>query len=375
MKAMKRILLTLTAVAAGMLALLCLVLTAVYVRPAESPAAAVAPAELTERFADNVNNTISRAMENLTYIRKIYRIPEGAAAPAPNPAGYGSSADPAEIRAVIDSAAELLDGQSILAWSEDTVLRPGSEVSYYVDESILALVWQEVHEDVVCTFCEVKLGDASQLRRKLSGDYYGAPIQKTASRLAEEDKAVVAINGDFYAFRATGIRVWQKQLHMARGWEVDSCLFTEEGDMLFAYRGELTSWGAAQRFVEENDITFSVAFGPVLVDNGVNVTPWEYPIGEIHKPYSRSVIGQLDSLHYLLMTSNFEVDYVNAITARTAGDIFLAKGCSKAYALDGGQTATLHLGGKLMCNPDFGFEREVSDILCFASAVPEGGTP
>ena len=51
----------------------------------------------------------------------------------------------------------------------------------------------------------------------------------------------------------------------------------------------------------------------------------------------------------------------------------LEHGCEMAYALDGGQTAEVILNGKLMNRPEFGYERQVSDALCFASALPEGG--
>ena len=48
-------------------------------------------------------------------------------------------------------------------------------------------------------------------------------------------------------------------------------------------------------------------------------------------------------------------------------------GCNMAYAMDGGQTAEVILGWQLMNTPEFNIERQVSDVLCFASALPEGG--
>lgn len=352
----------------------CLLLTALYVRSDETAAAPqAAGAALAERFAVSFHNAASRVLDGLTYIRKIYRIPQGAPAPAPNAACYGSSADPAAVQAVIDGAAELLDGETVTAWTKDTVLLPGTEVRWYADDSLLALAWKEEYDGAVCTFCEVKLADPSQLRRKLSGDAYGSGIQKTATELAREDNAVCAINGDFYAFRSCGIRVWQGTLYLAECEKVDTCFFTEAGDMLFVRRGELSGWADAERFVEDNRVSFSVAFGPVLVENGVNVTPDQYPLGEIGKPYSRSVIGQLGKTHYLLMTMNFEVGYTTMHYSRDAADLFIAHGCPTAYGLDGGQTGTVVFGGELVNLPDFGWERKVSDMICFASAVPEGG--
>lgn len=145
--------------------------------------------------------------------------------------------------------------------------------------------------------------------------------------------------------------------------------------MRFARRGEITSWASARNYLAENDVSFSLTFGPVLVEKGENVTPREYPLGEINELYSRSVIGQIDELHYLLAVTNVYPGTAFAQTASQMADLMVARGCHSAYALDGGQTATIHLNGKLITSPVFGSERLVSDILCFASAVPEGGTP
>ena len=48
-------------------------------------------------------------------------------------------------------------------------------------------------------------------------------------------------------------------------------------------------------------------------------------------------------------------------------------GVTTAYALDGGQTSTIVTGNKLINPVDYGGERETSDIIYFATAVPDGG--
>ena len=50
-----------------------------------------------------------------------------------------------------------------------------------------------------------------------------------------------------------------------------------------------------------------------------------------------------------------------------------ATGCDKAYTLDGGQTAVIAMNDQLMNAVLFGFQRKISDIIYFATAVPEGG--
>jgi exopolysaccharide biosynthesis protein len=48
-------------------------------------------------------------------------------------------------------------------------------------------------------------------------------------------------------------------------------------------------------------------------------------------------------------------------------------GVQQAYARDGGQTSTIVTGNVLMNPVDYGGERETSDIIYFATAVPDGG--
>ena len=49
-------------------------------------------------------------------------------------------------------------------------------------------------------------------------------------------------------------------------------------------------------------------------------------------------------------------------------------GCLQAYALDGGQTATVVMNNEVRNNVNYGSERPISDIIYFATAMPaEGG--
>jgi exopolysaccharide biosynthesis protein len=47
-------------------------------------------------------------------------------------------------------------------------------------------------------------------------------------------------------------------------------------------------------------------------------------------------------------------------------------GCQTAYSLDGGQTAAIVTNGELMNRPDYGYQRQISDIIYFATAIPNG---
>ena len=148
--------------------------------------------------------------------------------------------------------------------------------------------------------------------------------------------------------------------------------------MLFAYRGQMTDQAAAEQFIADNDVVFSLAFGPVLIDNGVDMTPELYPWGEINDTYARSALGLFGRHHYLAMNINCGTPnsgYYYLATLRQAADAMLRRGCVKAYTLDGGQTATTVFHNTLINPVQFGWEKDISDVIYFATAVPVEQAP
>ena len=320
-----------------------------------------------------MNNAASDALGDLTYIRKIYTIDENATvAPVPDPNGFGTTDDPAVIQKLIDDAWELLAGQEVI-WSPEADFVPGEPMRYYYDETILVIQWKEYIDGRCCTCAEVKLAHGSQLRRKLSDDTYGSSIQLYASEMAKAANSVIAINGDFYTFRDLGITVYQRKLYRNNPATVDTCYFTSGGDMIFSKAGELMGSGEAEEFIQDNDVLFSVAFGPVLVDKGELIYCASYPIGEIDTQYSRSCIAQKGELHYFLMTINHTPDARPRATINELAGYIHSKGVDKAYCLDGGQTSEIVMMGGPVNYVDFGNERLVSDIIYFATALPSSG--
>ena len=327
---------------------------------------------MAEKLNVYMNNAAADALSNLTYIKKLYTIPESdLVAPKPQ-AKFGSTYDPAEVQAVVDQATELLDGQT-LAWNAGINFWDGEPIQYYYDETILAITWKEIINNNMVTFGEVKLAHGSQLRRALAGNEYGSSVEEYPTNMASNVNAVLAMNGDFYNFRDLGITVYQREMYRHAPAKVDTAYFTAEGDMIFSKRGELMNADEAKQFIADNNVIFSTAFGPVLVENGEKVTTTQYPIGEIDKKYSRAAIGQKDDLHYILMTVNYEGPCQYTCTLAQATEYIFAKGVQKAYALDGGQTSSMVFNGELVNRVDWGNERTMSDIIYFASAVPEGG--
>ena len=327
-------------------------------------------ASIMSKFNMYVNNASSEALDGIVPIKKVYTLAEDLiVAPEPNQSLFGKAASPAELDPVIADAAKLLDGQDTV-FNSSVELMNGSEVNYYLDETILSITWKQAIKGACYTFTEVKIADASQFRRYMADNSFGSSIQYMPSDMAKTVNAVVAMSGDFYKFRDMGIVVYRRNVHRVEGEDIDTCFIDGKGDLNFVKRGEIMDEASAKAYVEENDILFSLAFGPVLIEDGINVCPDSYPIGEIHETYSRAAIAQLGELHYLLVTINYEGPYVAASTIGELAKTLEGIGVDKAYTLDGGQTGTIIVNDEVINNVDYGYQRNISDIIYFATALP-----
>ena len=335
------------------------------------------PAPVTQTRADpegqirlNLKNRLSGTLEGLTKSRRIYWISRDAlAAPAPDPACYGRAEQAGELGFLGRKADNLLDGQALFFDGEVMPL-PGTPIRYYLDDTILAITWKQPIDGGVYTFSEVKIAHPSQLRRFLAGGTFGSDKLFVTTEMAKSVNAVVASSGDFYNYRQAGTLVYDGQVRRVHNGLVDTCYVDENGDLLFSGRDEDRSRQESQNFVDERNILFSLAFGPVLIREGEVVTPETYAVGEINDHYPRSALCQLGKLHYLLAVVNGEGDYQQTPTLRRFGEVLQSRGIQTAYTLDGGQTAVIAMGGELINSVLFGYQRKISDIIYFATAIP-----
>jgi len=361
-------------------------------RPKQAAQAKAADMQILENFENTVSARIAAVRnsmrpadleelpeelqpteETLPPIRKQYWIEEDAlVAPEPNQSLFGRTGDREELAQVLHEARWLLDGQTTY-FQPDQQLYEDSIVRYYLDDSIFAITWQEVHDGSVYTFSEVKVSHPSQFRRHLAGGEYGSDMQYLTTEMAAEVNAVVASAGDFYRFRDFGAVVYKGEAKRVEGTYAETCYIDVNGDMHFTYGGDVLTVEAVQQFVDERDIQFSLAFGPILVDNYEVVPHTWYGVGEITEEYARAALLQMDTLHYIVVTANTTGNYQKIPTVEMFQKNIAATGCRMAYSLDGGQTATIVMNDELVNRPVYGQQRKISDIIYFATAVPDGG--
>ena len=340
----------------------------------ETVAQAKAPdVTIMDKYDMFVTNAIADALDGVLSIEKVYWLSDNdLVAPEPNPACYGEVSSYEELLPILEKAKDLI-GDQTLAITPDRPIWEGDSIHYYYDETILAFTWKEVVDECVYTVAEVKLAHPSQFRRFLAGGEFGSAQQYKTTEMAASVNAVLATSGDFYGYRKYGAVAYQGELRRFEGEKVDTCYITEDGDLLFTYRGELKTEEEARKFIEDNNVRFSLAFGPVLLDEGKIKVPKTYDLGEINGTFSRAAICQWDKLHYLVVNTSQEAGYWHRYPVKVFAKFIQGLGCKTAYALDGGQTTAIVMNDELITLPDYQTQRRISDIIYFATALPDGG--
>ena len=358
------------------------------------PGAEIASTQSSARLRTNIASQIDQYSENVKVsvlgetkaVTSRYQIAESATvAPEPDATRFGETLDPEVLQDVIRQAREdgLLSEDEAVVFSSDFENYRDTPMKYYYDETILVLCWKEKIDGRVCSCAEVKIADASQLRRKLTEDTYGSSVRYFATELADEVNAVVAMNADLYAQRDLGITVYNRTVYRFNEWPytgqysqynaIDNLLIDASGNFHFLHKGEEYSREEMQQYVDDNDFLFSIAFGPILVEDGeLQSCDW-YPCGEINDEYSRAGIAQVGQLHYLYLAVSHSPSGTPRCNISQFASIMYSKGVQQAYTLDGGQTGELVFNGEPYNQIDFGAERTVSDIIYFASALDSTG--
>ena len=362
--------------------------TAPTAAPAENGPEAAPGQEPAEESAPSPEPTPEPSPEPTPVpMRTRYVIPEGSTvAPAPDPACYGSVSldEPEKTLEVVQRARDL----GLLRPDERVVFDPGvdfyrgadrQDIQYYLDETILVICWKEVVDGRTCSFAEIKIADPSQFRRKLADDQVNPVNRYFCTELHQQTNAVLSLNADFYQNRDLGLVVYDRELlrfpeqGYAGGYTFSNCLETcfvdSKGEFHFTELGQITGREQMEQYIADNDILFSIAFGPVLIRDGQVQECFWYPVGEIDKVYSRAGIGQVDELHYLYMSLNHAPEKAGSWTVNEFARHFGEKDVRVAYCLDGGQTGEMVFQGQVYNHVDFGEERRVSDNIYFATGI------
>ena len=219
-------------------------------------------------------------------------------------------------------------------------------------------------DQVTYYVADITFTKGADLESALASGWYGGTVQDT-STLAELNHAIVAINGDYYSARNDGIIIRNGIAYRDVPARTGLAIYKDGAMKVYAE----ASTSAEQLLAEGVRDTFS--FGPgLLVDGAVvdNVGTYEPEVNARHAIQGlnpRTGVGMIGTNHFVfVVVDGRNPGYSRGVTLEEFAQIFKGLGCTTAYNLDGGGSATLYFMGNVVNAPsERNGERAVSDIL------------
>ena len=291
-------------------------------------------------------------------------------------AGIGASGGWALNRYVVDHVevenASAQTSTAIEAVTADTDGASSTADSYTSDTAtikITKVVTGSGSDQITYFVADITVTDATILRSAFANDQFGQNIIAYPSAIAEQAGAVLAINGDYYGFRDTGIQIRNGVIYRDAGAR-QGLAFYKEGTMKL-YDETATN---AKTLLSEG-VWQTLSFGPGLVSagkalTGIDTVEVDTNFGNhsIQGQQPRTGIGWIGSNHLLFVAVDGRSSgYSRGVTMPEFADIFVGLGAQVAYNLDGGGSTAMIFEGNLVNNPlGKGKERGTSDIVYIA---------
>ena len=208
---------------------------------------------------------------------------------------------------------------------------------------------------------DITLTSARYLKTAFANGTYGRNVTDTTSSIAEDNDAVLAINGDYYGARQSGyvIRNGIVYRDKANGSDV-LCIFANGTMEIVNDRDysadELVSMGVWQAFT----------FGPALIENGTIAVDVNTEVGQAMSSNPRTAVGIIDTNHFVFVVSDGRTSESAGLSLYELASFMQSLGVKTAYNLDGGGSSTMYYNGEVVNNPTSNGrikERAVSDIV------------
>lgn len=246
-----------------------------------------------------------------------------------------------------------------------------TDTSYTSDDASITITQytQGSGDDTVTYYvADVMLRDATTLRSAFANNQFGENITALVSDTATANGAVLAVNGDYYGFRSSGIVIRNGVVYRDEGAR-EGLVFFRDGSVAIYDETQTT---AAELVADGAWNTLS--FGPAIVSDGAAVAgiddvEIDTNIGNhsIQGSQPRTAIGvTADGRILIVVVDGRDAGYSRGATMTELADILVSLGAETAYNLDGGGSSELWFNGDVVNRPSNGGERATSDILYVA---------
>ncbi|CCI51377.1 phosphodiester glycosidase family protein [Nostocoides jenkinsii] len=261
---------------------------------------------------------------------------------------------------------------AIEAVQASTKATTSTATSYQSDTATISIKTVETgsgSDKVTYYVADITVSDATIVKSAFADDSFGTNIIAYPSVIAEQAGAVLAINGDYYGFRETGIEIRNGIIYRDAGAR-QGLAFYQDGSMKL-YDETATN---AKTLLSQG-VWQTLSFGPGLLQDGKILDGIEdvevdtnFGNHSIQGQQPRTGIGWIEDNHLLFVAVDGRSSgYSRGVTMTEMAEIFAGLGAKVAYNLDGGGSTAMVFNGALVNNPlGKGKERGTSDIIYIA---------
>lgn len=238
----------------------------------------------------------------------------------------------------------------------------GTVIGTYSDNKSKITVTQYRAYDSNIYVADVEVTDGTSILSAFANNTYGRNITDTTSDMAEENNAVLAINGDYYGARQSGYVIRNGVVYRNQGSNGEDMVISKDGSLSFISESDTTTDSLIQKQAWQ-----VLSFGPVLVENGQIAVTENDEVGMAMASNPRTAIGTVAKNHYLFVVSDGRTSESAGLSLYELANFMKSLGATNVYNLDGGGSSTMVFQGEVVNNPTTNgnkiSERAVSDIL------------
>ena len=234
----------------------------------------------------------------------------------------------------------------------------------YSDDNISITLTEKTVNNTQVYVADVTVSSTEYLKTALANNTYGTNVTAKTSETAANNKAILAVNGDYYGANSTGYVIRNGVVYRDTVREEASngdLAIYKDGSFKIIYENEIS----ADQLVEDGVVNL-LAFGPALVENGEIVVNTKSEVGQSMASNPRTAIGIIDEKHYIIIVSDGRTSESQGLSLYEMAEIMKSYGVKTAYNLDGGGSSTMYFNGQVINKPTTNgniSERAVSDIV------------
>ncbi len=252
------------------------------------------------------------------------------------------------------------ESETVIETKETETEENAADELQSVTEPVINVTTYRVNDTNIYV-ADILLPSVESLKTAFAQDTYGRKITDKTSDMAEDNDAILAINGDYYGARERGYVIRNGILYRDTVSDEDVLCIYSDGHMEIIDPTEVS----AQELIEAG-VWQAFSFGPGLIENGEYLVDQNDEVGRAMASNPRTAIGMIDNNHYVFVVSDGRTEDNEGLSLYELAEFMDSLGVKTAYNLDGGGSSTMVYEGEIINTPANGrhsSERSVSDIV------------